>query len=186
MTPDEIHLKRQFFLEGAQTYLDVLDAIAEFEGQVTERCKNAAMNRLAEIHRACGTGFWPGYRLRDYNQTSNSYRRLGVKLADRDDTRLCFCLELPLDKTPAYRALVFLWRAKMDAATDLWAARTPAIDAGIRLKGDHELRFGPGLSEAELPNFDAHLDEAIDAFIDFVQNAGGLEKHFPRHELRPL
>jgi len=40
--------------------------------------------------------------------------------------------------------------------------------------------FGECLSEAQIPDFDLHLGEAVNEFIRFVEEAGGLTQYFPR------
>jgi hypothetical protein len=44
-------------------------------------------------------------------------------------------------------------------------------------KDNNRLFFGRASSKAQLSDFDQSLDEAISEFIDFVKQAGGLEKY---------
>ena len=41
------------------------------------------------------------------------------------------------------------------------------------------LWFGSYLPEEHLSNFEEHLNQAIDRFIDFITKAGGLKKYLP-------
>ena len=174
---NESEPQRQFFVVGVQTYLDVRDAITEFERQVKERCINVAQKRLAEIANASGTGFWQDLKPTDYEYTTKSGRRIGAKLPDSGAARLRFCLELRRDAV-APRALVFLAR-KGDVAAELWAKKL-AIDeqAGDLQCDDRHLYFGHDLSEEQIVQFDKYLNDSISQFIKFVQQAGPLTNYF--------
>jgi len=175
MTNHESELETEFFLTGARTYLDVQDALEEFEGQVTSRCSTVVKNRFQEIDDACGGGFWEINDLKDNIQSDGSSatrKRLGKQLPSGRRCSLYLSLELARAKEGvACRSLVHLRRDNSEIASDLWNRAA--------LRDNNRIYFERPLAEDQIPDFDKHLNEAVSDFIAFVEKAGGLAKYFP-------
>jgi hypothetical protein len=60
--------EQEFFLTGARTCLDVMEALEEFQRQVRERCRETVKARLTDLTEACGIE-WKATDLRDYSET---------------------------------------------------------------------------------------------------------------------
>jgi hypothetical protein len=77
-----------------------------------------------------------------------------------------------------YGARACLWRKRSNVAVDLWALAPDHSTANVLL-------FGPKLNEEQVPEFEEHLNEAIDLFIAFLTKVGGLKKYVAFAENAP-
>jgi len=113
----------EFFLTGAQTYLDVEDAVEEFRRQVQERCGEVAQLRLADIAQACDQE-WAVEQLKDYAEKADVSRYLGKWVAVEGLGRLTFFFGVYRDDGKlAFVTGVWLSRKRTELAPDLWSPR---------------------------------------------------------------
>jgi|SRR5450432_127155 len=111
----------EFFLTGAKTYLDVEDAVAEFQRQVQERCGEVAGSRLKDIAHVCDQE-WVAEQLKDYTEKDNVSRSLGKWVAVEGLGRLAFYFKAYRDDGEvAFGPGVWLSRKRTDLAQDLWS-----------------------------------------------------------------
>lgn len=168
--------EQEFFVTGAETWLDVEDAIVEFRRQAQQRCREVVEPRLRDISDACKME-WKADQLLDFRERTADWGCLGQKLRLGSVARLYFYLIVYRDASVGpYGAHVCLWRARSNIATSLWSL-AQAQSKKVQQEGN-SLYVGPMFSEVELFSFEQHLNKAIEHFISFIGKAGGLKKHF--------
>lgn len=172
MTRKRSESELQFFETGVKTWLDVEDALTEFRRQVQERCEEVAKARLPDLCQTCKIE-WTEDNLQDYHQYTTDGRYLGKKLVVEGLGRLYFYLGAYRDQGALLCGMwVCLWRKRSNLAVDLWAL---AGKRKIEQYGN-ELYFGEPAAQGQVPELEEHLNQAIDAFVALVTEAGGLEK----------
>ena len=71
---------------------------------------------------------------------------------------------------------MYLWRQRAGLAGNLWDRLSNTASDTAYPEGN-SLIFERPLSEDEVPNFREHLNQAIDDFIAFIGDSGGLAKY---------
>jgi hypothetical protein len=182
MSVEQSAAKREFFLNGAKLYLEVRGALEEFRRQVRGKCTSVVQSRLRDIGGACEMD-WNLQALTDYKWGPEGTQELGRKLAieglGKNYGGLYFCLELDReDGGCACGAVVYLYRQNARLASDLWA-RLKESDSPVTggYREGPSLIFWRPILEDEIPEFEEHLNVAIDDFIAFISRWGGLKKH---------
>jgi hypothetical protein len=176
MNNNESNKEGEFFVRGAKTYLDVDDAMAEFRRQVQDQCTKVVSGRLDEIMRAAEMDWTPNH-LKDYNERSPDRLYLGKQVWVENFGGLYFCLTLSRENDRAvYGALVYLYRQRKSLAVHLWASLSRVASATAYVRGNN-LFFLRHLSEEKLQDFREYLNLAIDDFVAFIRDSGGLKRH---------
>jgi hypothetical protein len=168
-----------FFVTGAKTYLDVEAAMAEFRRQVQGHCMKVASDRLDEINKAAEMD-WTRNDLKDYRGVELNRVYLGKQVQVEGFGTIYFYLTLSrADDHGTYAASVDLRRQRKGLADDLWVrlSRTSSDTAYI---AGNNLVFTRPLAEDQLQQFREHLDQAIDDFVTFIRDSGGLKKYLDR------
>jgi hypothetical protein len=116
--------EQEFFLTGAKTCLDVMEALEEFQRQVQERCRETVNMRLKDLSGACLIE-WNAEDLRDYSETrkkgADLAHFLGVKIAIQSLGELYFYLGMSRDDGKlTFVIWTQLWRRRQSLASDLW------------------------------------------------------------------
>jgi hypothetical protein len=162
--------EREFLVAGAKTYLAVDDAMTQFRNQVQEQIATLVSGRLSEINKACEMD-WTVNDIKDYSPRSGDPYNVGKQIAVDGLGGLCFYLKLWREK---YEVYVDLYRRRIDLAADLWkrdANRT------------NDVYFRRAVPQDGVPEFGERLSEAIDDFIKFIGDAGGLKRCLPSPKL---
>jgi len=181
--PDEV---RQFLITGAKTYLDAHDAMAEFRRKIQDQIVTLARRCLHEINRACDMD-WTQNDLTDYTEHESDRFYAGKQLAVKDpggSLRLYFYFRIVRENDSlVYTTLVDLYRINRGLAKGLWesaAAKLAAAPDTASWSGN-DIWFHQRIpSENETPNFLEYLDRALQEFIGFIGECGGLRKHLPQ------
>ncbi len=173
--------EQEFFLTGVMTCLDVMEALEEFRRQVQERCRDTVKSRLNDLSAACGIE-WKAEDLRDYSETEKTgadrAHFLGVKIAIASLGVLSFYLGMERQNGElAFATWTQLLRHGQSVASDLWTLMLSSDPEAEHTSSS--LIFGSELLEDHLPNFEQHLNQAIDGFVNSIANAGGLKKYLP-------
>jgi hypothetical protein len=169
--------EREFFVTGAKTYLDVNDAMAEFHRQVQHQCTDVLATRLRDLNRACQMD-WTSVDLKDYQWREGHH--IGKQLSIDGFGGLYFCLELyRKNGSTGYGALTYLWRRRATLAPTIWAILKEA-PSDTRWCDGSNLFFWQELAENRLPRFKSYLSKAIDEWVGFMEEVGGLKKHLPQ------
>jgi hypothetical protein len=181
MNNDESNPEREFLLTGLKTYLDVHEAIAEFEDRVREDCNAALMSRLNEINSAFKMS-WTEANMRDYTFTDSSHRaiHLGRKILTNElgnyEGGLYFALALsPAKDGSKAEMLAYLYRDNTKAAADFWNRLSLSGAPAFYSKGSLECGVKRPLTLEAFQDFREPLTEAIDILVVYVKDAGGLK-----------
>lgn len=169
-------VEREFFLTGAELYLEIEEATAEFRRQVRERCTKVVEGRFSETGQACQME-WKSSALSDYRYGWSEGRHIGRQLSIKDFGNLYFCFAFYRDNgRMIYSALVYLYRRNATFAGELWSALGTAPDAAGYRDGNN-LYFERGMSKDQVPDFEEYLNGAIDDFIAFITKNGGIKQY---------
>jgi hypothetical protein len=178
MNDDLFRDEQEFFLIGAKTYLDVLEAIDAFRERAQKRCRETVESRLQELAAACRVDWGP-------KDLDDSFGRVGAVLFNSDNVRhvgvalklerfgglaFYFCA-WRRDQQACWGTGVELWRKSQRVAPDLWK-RAPA-----NRRSRNSLPFVDQLTESDIAAFERQLDKAIDEFVAFIDEAGGLRQY---------
>lgn len=176
MNNDGLDREGEFFVTGVNTYLDVDDAITEFRRLVEHKCRSVVSARLGEINEACGGVHWTVGDLNDYFEKANDFHYIGKQIEVKELGKLYFCLRLSreIDSSPI-DAFLYLFRKQRDLATDLW--KCAGASASVTYKGRNNLGFGRPIPKDKIQDFEDYLDKAVTAFLDFINECGGLKKY---------
>ena len=168
--------EREFFLTGAELYLEIEEAVAEFRRQVRGRSTRVVEGRLTEIGQACHME-WTANAFSDYKSTWPGGRHIGKQLSIKGFGNLYFCLDLYRENGGiVYVALVYLYRRNANLAAGLWPLLGTSPAAGGYREGNN-LYFGRWMAKDQVPDFEEYLNGAIDDFITFISKSGGLKKY---------
>jgi hypothetical protein len=168
--------EHDFFLTGAELYLEIEEAVAEFRRQVQEKCRRVVEGRLDEIGQACQME-WTSNALSDYKYGWPEGRHIGKQLSIKSFGNLYFCLDLYRENgSIVYLALVYLYRRNAGLAAGLWPLLGTSPAAGGYREGNN-LYFGRWMTKDQVPDFEEFLNGAVDDFIAFISKGGGLKKH---------
>jgi hypothetical protein len=174
--------EREFFVTGAETYLDADDAMAQFRHMVQDKIATLVSGRLEEINRACDMA-WTTNDLKDYTSRQSDNFLVGKQVTVESPSGLyCgglyFYLRIGREGGAlAYTTMVDLYRLRANIAKDLW--KCGAASGTASWKGT-DLWFQQKVpSSDETPDFPEHLNRALDDFIKFIGDCGGIRKHLP-------
>jgi len=170
MSEEGTDKEREFLVTGAKKYLAVDDAMAQFRRRVQDQIATLVGGRLSEINKACEMD-WAVDDIKEYKERNPDNFNVGTRIAVDGFGALYFYLKLWREKCEVY---VDLYRWRMDLAGDLWkraANRT------------NDIYFNRVVPEDGIPEFGERLSEAIDDFVKFIGNAGGLKRYLPSAKL---
>jgi hypothetical protein len=173
--------EREFFVTGAKTYLDVDDAMAQFRHMIQDKITTSVSRRLDDINQACDMA-WTTNDLKDYTSRQSDSFLVGKQVTVENGGLYCgglyFYLRIGRESGAlVYTTIVDLYRLRANIAIDLWKCGAASVTASW--KGTN-LWFQQRVPSAdETPDFLEHLNRALDDFIKFVRDCGGLRKHLP-------
>jgi hypothetical protein len=182
MSDNRSDKEREFFVTGAKTYLDVDEAMAQFRRTIQDQITTLVNGRLDEINRACEMD-WNPNDLGDYTPRKPDCFQVGKQLTVKNIGGL-YCGGLYFyfrigreTGTLVYTTVVDLYRLRTNLAVDLWKH---AADSNTASCKGTDIWFEQRVpSEYESPDFLKYLGRALDEFILFIGDSGGLKKHLP-------
>lgn len=170
MSEEGTDKEREFLVTGAKKYLVVDEAMEQFRHRVQDQIATLVQRRLSEINKACEMD-WTVDDIAGYKERYSDNCNIGKQVAVDGFGGLYFYLKLCRDK---YEVYVNLYRRRADLAGDLWQRAACSTN---------NINFIRVVPEDGIPEFGERLTEAIDDFVKFIGDAGGLKKYLPSGKL---
>lgn len=168
--------ERDFLITGARTYLDADDAMALFRRRIQAEITTLVDDRLGEISRACGRE-WSANDVKDYTERQTDAYFIGKRLDVKNQGAIYFYLEIRRESSALnYAAGASLYRPNQSLWPDLWERikEEPAETAGCT--GNSAFFHQKLASEESVPDLVEPLALALDEFVAFMSECGGIPK----------
>lgn len=183
--PDQARLA--FLEEGANSYLDALLAIAEFQREVRVRCKDALERHLSDYGRALdvklepesiddwppagkelwGTGVWTSLGARLRHPPGGIYTSYCILHWMRESEGLWFGV---------WQGMGFSRNTDCMEVCKVFKALQPATCPAIKVDCENKhVGLSLNLSPADMTSLDEKLDEVLSAWIQLWQQFGGFK-----------
>ncbi len=162
--------EREFLVAGAKKYLAVDDAMTQFRHRVQDQIATLVDGLLSEINKACEMD-WTVNDIKEYSFRNPDNYNVGKQIAIDGFGGLYFYLKLWRER---YEVYVNLYRRRRDLAGDLWKRAANKTN---------DIYFYRVVPEDGIPEFGERLSEAIDDFVKFIGDAGGLKRYLASAKL---
>jgi hypothetical protein len=171
---------REFFLTGAKTYLDVKDALAEFQTRVRHACDAVVMDLLNDINCACCLNLSRS-DFKDYiwNASSDEVhigRKALLKTLGPSEGGLYLGLVLRRQNQRRFcEARVFLYRDNDSFVPSFWDKLSGTSTPSFYRKGKLDCGVDKELSDDEIANIQETIAQVTAALLACITSAGGIK-----------